>query len=102
MKQIILAVAAMMFAGSAMATGYGIIGGVSIKPDGQAPIVIQFDGTELFLSEADCEVQRQAYVVSTVKSAGSDLNGVFKQYSQWNPKQATKVDATKCIKVTPF
>ena len=102
MKQVILAIAIAMFAGSAMATGYGIVGGLIIKPDSGASAVIPFDGTELFLSEADCEVQRRAYLEATIKTVGSNTNGVMPPYSSWYGKQVTKIDATKCIKVTPF
>lgn len=101
MKQIFIAVVLMMFAGMASAAGYGIVGGVVIKPDGVASVVIPFDGQELFLSEADCNIQREAYLMAKVKYAGSSMAGQMPAYNTWYDKQVTKIDATKCIKVTP-
>lgn len=102
-KTLIVSILALsLTATAAYSAGYGIIGGLIVKPDGQATAVISFDGTELFLSEADCEIQRQAYVTATIRKAGSNVNGVMPPYASWYPQQVSKVDATKCIRVTPY
>ena len=101
MKQAIIVLALMMAASAASAAGYGIVGGIAVKPDGQPTIIIPFDGTELFLSEADCDVQRAAYLTAKVKFATSAETGELPAYSTWRNAKVTKIDATKCIKVTP-
>jgi hypothetical protein len=100
MKKVILVVALMMAASAASATGWGIVGGVIVKPSSGAPAVITFDGTELFTSQAACDVQRQAYLVEKVTTAGSNTDGSYPPFP-WAGLVATKIDATRCIKVTP-
>lgn len=103
MKQAILALALMMFVGMASAAGWVITGGIIVKPDGVAAIVVPVEANgplfAPFSSKANCDKQRELYLLEPIKTIGSDAKGVFPPYVEWLTKQATKYDVTRCIQV---
>ena len=99
----VLVLSAVMVA-SASASTYGIIGGMVVSGNAiGVPVVIQFDGRELFLSEADCEAALQKILRATVTRANSNAQGVFNATEVWGGVNTTiKTNAATCIKTTQF
>lgn len=103
-KSLILAVVLLFVSVSAGAATYGIMGGMVVSgPSIGTPVVIQFDGRELFLSEADCNTALQKVLRAPVTRASANTSGDFSATEVWaktNP--VTKTSAAVCVKTTQF
>lgn len=106
MKQVILAMVLIVASASASATGgmYGIVGGIGVSVGSAAPIVINLDGREVFLSEADCTIALEKLVKSTVTKGTSTTAGVFTgaDPTKFNAVQVTKINMATCIKTVQY
>lgn len=104
MKKALLAVALLATPGITTAGTYGIMGGMVVSgPSIGTPVVIQFDGRELFLSEADCNTALQKVLRAPVTRASANTSGDFSATEVWaktNP--VTKTSAAVCVKTTQF
>ena len=106
MKQFFLAIALIVASASASATGgmYGIVGGIGVSVGSAAPIVINLDGREIFLSEADCTTALEKLLKSTVTRGTSNTAGVFTgaDPTKFGAIQVTKINMATCIKTVQF
>ena len=90
---------------SASASTYGIMGGMVVSGGaiGLNPVVVQFDGRELFLSEMDCKAALEKVLTSSAYKATTNTSGAFDPTAKWavvNP--LTKINLAACVKTTQF
>jgi hypothetical protein len=104
MKQLLLAVVlSVWLVGVANAGVYGILGAMIVKgPEiGVDPITVNFDGRELFLSEADCNASLQKVLRGQVTTAKSALDGMFSQTAAWSGvPNVVKISTARCVPTT--
>ena len=104
MKQLLLAVVlSVSMVGVASAGVYGILGAMIVKgPEiGVDPVTVNFDGRELFLSEADCDKALQKVLRAPVTTAKSTPEGTFNQTTVWNGvPNVVKINTARCVSTT--
>lgn len=103
MKSLFLAIVlSVFFVGSASAATYGILGAMIVQGSQiGSPAVVQFDGRELFLSEADCNASLEKVLRAKVTRANSDTAGNFSQTEVWaGVPTVIKINMAKCVPTT--
>jgi hypothetical protein len=103
MKQFFLALMlVVLMIGSAAASTFGIIGGMIVSGTQiGTPIVVSFDGRELFFTLNDCETARKTLLRAPVTKGTSNNAGVFDQNALWaGVPVVSKTDVSACVPTT--
>lgn len=101
MKKLFLAVVLSFFAAPVFATGYAIMGGVTLSGPGfgTAVVALPLDYDRVFATEALCNTALNTYLLSDITRSTSDGAGHFAPGS-FTPLSGTyKTSAAKCVPI---